>query len=127
MSSYLLLYLLLPQRGGADGPERESVCEPGRGVRAAGVGAPGSSLRPAAEVDPAKRGPGRAGPGETRSGGQEVPGPHSSHTPHLHRPLSGAAGHAGEGKSSQHVSKHTQCDVYSHFVWSGLIWFDLDL
>lgn len=87
----------MPQCGGADCPECESVCVSWRGEQAAGVGAPGCTVCPAAEADPAGWEPGPAMQGEALIGGKEMPGPHSSYTPHLYRPLPGAAGHAGEG------------------------------
>ena len=89
------------QRSSADCPECESVCVSRRGERAAGVGAPGCSICPAPEADPAGRAPGQGWHREAVPGGKEMPGPHSSHTPHLYRPLSGAAGHAGAGRSTE--------------------------
>lgn len=99
MSACLCAAML--QCSGADCPECESVCVSWRGEQAAGVGALGRSLCPAAEADPAGRAPGRAGHGEAVPGGKEMPGPHSSYPPHVYRPLSGAAGHAGEGRRVQ--------------------------
>ena len=89
------------QRSSADCPECESVCVSRRGERAAGVGAPWCSICPASEAHPAGQAPGQGWHGNAVPGGKAMPGPHSSHTPHLYRPLSGAVGHAGEGRSTE--------------------------
>lgn len=71
-----------------------------RGEQAAGVGAAGCSLRPAAETDPAGQAAGEGGRRHAGPGGEEVPGPHRSHPPDNHLSLPRAAGHARESKSS---------------------------
>lgn len=82
-------------------PECESVCVPWRGERAAGVGAAGCSLCPAAEDNPTGWAPVQGWYWEAVPGAKKMPGPHSSHRAHLDQPLSEAVGHAGEGKSDQ--------------------------
>lgn len=91
----------MPQSGSADCPKCESVRVSRRGQQAAGVGAPGSSLRPAAEAGPAGREPEQARGADAVAGGKKEPGPRRTHPTHVYRPLSGAAGHAGEGWTVQ--------------------------
>lgn len=55
-------------------PECESVCVLRRGEQAAGVGALGRSLCPAAEADPAGWAHGQIGHGEAVPGSKEMPG-----------------------------------------------------
>lgn len=100
----------MPQSGSADCPKCESVRVSWRGQQAAGVGAPGSSLRPAAEADPAGREPEQARGADAVAGGKKEPGPRRTHPAHVYRPLSGAAGHAGEGWTVQKwAPKCTEC------------------
>lgn len=61
------------------------------------MGAVGGSLRTAAKAHPA--GPARGA--EAPASGQEEPGSGGTHPAHIYRPLSGAAGHAGKGRTKK--------------------------